>query len=254
MQALYVQYQPIILVEDESCFAFEALVRMDTSPIGFISPAEFIPLAEQSKLIIPIGNTVLRTACVRARELLDMGHKFDHMSVNISAVQLAEPDFVENVTKIVGETGLDPHRLQLEVTESEMITNLEDSIVKLRQLQNCGITIALDDFGTGYSSMKYLREIPLNSIKIDKHFVDEIEQDVQNLLVLVMLQMSHDLGHTVIAEGVETMKQYEFLKEAGCDYIQGYYFSRPLYSDDAEDFLAEREKRLSAQPPLELMG
>gem|GEM_PF-723601 len=236
-RAMYIQYQPIVRASDRSCLGFEALVRMDTSPIGFISPVEFVPLAEQSKLIIPIGTAVLRESCVRAKELLDSGYDFDHISVNVSSVQLDESDFVNTVLQVLEETGLPNERLQIEVTESMMIENIDDSIKKLDRLRNCGVTVALDDFGTGYSSMKHLRNIPLDVIKIDKHFTDELEQGLSKVFAFTMIQLAHDLGLSVVAEGVESERQFAILRERGCDYIQGYCVSRPLYSHDIERFL-----------------
>ncbi|MCL2084478.1 MAG: EAL domain-containing protein [Oscillospiraceae bacterium] len=244
-KAMYIQYQPIVRASDRSCLGFEALVRMDTSPIGFISPVEFIPLAEQSKLIIPIGKAVLKESCTRAKELIDSGYEFDHISVNVSSVQLSDPAFVDTVLGVLEQTGLPNEKLQIEVTESMMIEHIEDSIMKLDRLRNSGISVALDDFGTGYSSMKYLRSIPLDVIKIDKHFIDELDQGMQKLFAFTMIQLAHDIGLAVVAEGVESERQFSLLRKHGCDFIQGYNISRPIYSHDIESFLDNYQREIS---------
>ncbi len=238
-----VQYQPIVRASDLELLGFEVLVRIKESPIGMISPAEFIPLAEESRLIIPIGAAIMREACRKTKELIDAGHELHHMSVNVSTIQLEDPLFLDMVFDALNEVGLPYQKLQIEVTESLMISDLEISGRKLTQLRKNGIRIALDDFGTGYSSMKYLRTIPLDVIKIDKHFIDEIDLGYQNVFAVTMIQMAHDLNLEVVAEGVETEKQFRLLRDNKCDAIQGYFISRPLDFQDIDEFLVKLRKK-----------
>lgn len=235
-KVLRLVYQPIVDT-NKKCQGFEALVRIDVTNIGFISPAEFIPLAEDARLIIPMGREILRDACLKTLELINSGNDFEYMSVNVSPIQLQEGDFVDVVLEVIRETGMPPNKLQLEVTESVMLSNVDDTNEKLATLRNKGIRIALDDFGTGYSSMKYLRTIPLDVLKIDKHFVDELESDDEQIFAVTMIQLAHKLGLKVVAEGVETKNQFDILKSQGCDCIQGYFVSRPLNADVMADFI-----------------
>jgi len=238
VKSLYLVYQPIINI-DRKCIGFEALARLNITSMGFISPAEFIPLAENARIIISMGKELLQMACSKAKELAQAGFDFEYISVNVSPVQLDDEGFVKMVFNVLKETGLPPEKLQLEVTESVMLSNVDTICEKLRVFRDGGITIALDDFGTGYSSMKYLRTIPLDVLKIDKHFIDEIENDKQQVFAFMMIQMAHKLGLKVVAEGVETKMQFDILKERECDCIQGYYISRPLSEDALEEFMKE---------------
>jgi diguanylate cyclase (GGDEF)-like protein/PAS domain S-box-containing protein len=238
IKSLYLVYQPIVNIEGR-CVGFEALARLNITSMGFISPAEFIPLAENARIIVSMGKELLYTACNKAVELVNKGVDFEYISVNVSPVQLDDDNFVNSVFNILKETGLPPKKLQLEVTESVMLSNVDVICEKLRVFREGGITIALDDFGTGYSSMKYLRTIPLDVLKIDKHFIDEIENDKQQVFAFMMIQMAHKLGLKVVAEGVETKTQFDILVERDCDCIQGYYISRPLGEDALEVFLKE---------------
>ncbi|MCL2080487.1 MAG: EAL domain-containing protein [Oscillospiraceae bacterium] len=238
VKSLYLVYQPIVDIH-KKCLGFEALARLNITSMGFISPSEFIPLAENARLIISMGGEILRTACGKAAELMRDGVDFGYMSVNVSPVQLDDGGFVNMVFEILNDTGLPPEKLQLEVTESVMLANVGAMCEKLRVLREGGVTIALDDFGTGYSSMKYLREIPVDVLKIDKHFIDEIENDKQQIFAFMMIQMAHRLGLKVVAEGVETEKQFDILKDRDCDCIQGYYISRPLEDDALFGYLYE---------------
>jgi diguanylate cyclase (GGDEF)-like protein len=238
IQSLYLVYQPIVDIGGK-CVGFEALARLNIDSIGFISPTEFIPLAENARIIVSMGRELMVMACAKASELILEGIDFEYISVNVSPVQLEDNGFVDMVFGILEKTGLPPNKLQLEVTESVMLSNVADICEKLRIFREGGVTIALDDFGTGYSSMKYLRTIPLDVLKIDKHFIDEIENDKQQIFAFMMMQMAHELGLKVVAEGVETKTQFDILKERGCDCIQGYYISRPLPEDALREFAKE---------------
>jgi EAL domain-containing protein (putative c-di-GMP-specific phosphodiesterase class I) len=218
----------------------EALLRWKHPKKGYISPADFIPIAEQTGFIVELGEWVLRKACQFIVRMQKSG--FDHLkvSVNISAIQLARYDFVEMVLQCLAETGASTDMLELEITETMLIGSLETSIKPLLILKEKGIHIALDDFGTGYSSLNYLRKLPINHLKIDKSFVQGVagnpeEQEILNSIV----DLVHKLKLTVTAEGAETEEQYSFLKKVGCNFLQGYYFCRPVTEDAVVLFLEQ---------------
>lgn len=235
---LTLHYQPQIDLTSNAVVGFEALLRWDSMEHGPVSPARFIPLAEHSGLIRPIGYFVLRESARFARKLVDMGRADLHVAVNISPRQLAAEDFVETVREVLQYVGIAPLQLEIEVTESVLIESMEDSINKLLSLRDLGIHLALDDFGTGYSSLTYLRQLPVGTLKIDKSFIDEILlDDSQENFVRFIIDMAHSLKLCVLAEGVETQTQLVKLKRLGCDRIQGFVFSRPVPEDEAMQFL-----------------
>ena len=202
-----------------------------------VSPARFIPLAENSGLIVPIGNWVIEEACRFARKLTEMGRDSLHVAVNISPRQLAMEDFVETVRLTLEGTGTQPKQLEVEITENVLIDSLEDSIKKLGQLKAMGVRLALDDFGTGFSSLTYLRNLPVETLKIDKSFIDKILEDrVQKDFVRSIIDMAHTIGLQVTAEGVESEVQLENLLHFGCDSVQGYIFSKPVPPEQAIKF------------------
>ncbi|NHM31656.1 putative bifunctional diguanylate cyclase/phosphodiesterase [Neobacillus terrae] len=227
-------YQPQIELETGDIIGMEALVRWEHPKQGFISPGQFIPLAEETGLIVPLGKWVLKKACEQMKEWHEKGISKIPVAVNISVRQFQEDDFVDSVTRILFETGLDPHYLELEITESIM-QNIERSTVILDQLKKIGVKISIDDFGTGYSSLSYLKHLPIDSIKIDKSFVDDIIQHSnQGAMVKTIIDMGLNLQFLVIAEGIETEKQVLFLKANGCRIGQGYFYSKPLPPDQVE--------------------
>jgi diguanylate cyclase (GGDEF)-like protein len=235
-------YQPVLRLSDRKIVALEALLRWNSKEHGAVSPARFIPLAEKSGLIVPIGRWVLNEACLFARELADLGRGGLHIAVNISPRQLAESDFIGCVQRVLLCAGIAASQLELEVTESILIESMEESIAKLKELCRSGINIALDDFGTGYSSLTYLRQLPVNTLKLDKSFIDCIAEDrTQAELVSYIIDMAHSLKLVVVAEGVEDPAQVELLSQYKCDYIQGYVFSRPEPAGTILTLL-EREK------------
>lgn len=221
-------YQPLVDINMGKIVCLEALLRWFHPKRGLISPSEFIPIAEETRLIIPIGEWVMRSACKQLKEWHDEGRTTCRVSINISPMQIRLPNFVDMVMGILDETGLNPEYLELEVTESILINSLDDTIEKLYKLKDYGITISIDDFGTGYSSLGYLNKLPVQNLKIDKSFIDDIKDYDQMAIVKFIINMSHALGLEVTAEGVETMDQYEYLVAQKCDRIQGYLFSRPL--------------------------
>ena len=222
-------YQPQFDAAGGRILGFEALLRWHSAEHGVVSPSKFIPLAEQSGLILPIGQWVLEEACRFARRLAEAGQAQIHVAVNVSTKQLIENGFVDNVRRAVADAGLVPSQLQLEITESVLMDSVEENAAKLKQLKALGVTLALDDFGTGYSSLTYLRNLPVTILKIDKTFVDKIiDDETQRQMIGAIVAMGHTLGLVVTAEGVETPAQAAVLQGFGCDLIQGFVFSRPL--------------------------
>jgi len=222
-------YQPKVDVRSGRIEAAEALIRWRHPERGLVPPADFIPLAEDTGLIVPIGEWALREACRQAREWQCMGLGPIPVAVNVSAKQFERRDFAEVVPRIVLESGLDPCLLELELTESAVMRDPASSIRALRQLSHLGIAISLDDFGTGYSSLSYLRRLPLTKLKIDRSFIQELGTEADSeQIVRAIVSLGHNLHLKVIAEGVETALQLQFLRETGCDKYQGYYCSRPL--------------------------
>lgn len=233
-----IDYQPIVSLETERLHGFEALVRWNHPRRGRISPAEFIPLAEETGLIVQLGFHVLRESCVRIRDWQD-AFKSDpqlFVSVNISARQLIHPDLVEEISKVLSQTRVNPNCLKLELTESILLEHPEFSLQVLQQLRDLGLRICIDDFGTGYSSLSYLHRLPANTLKIDRSFVSGLDQGTQqSQLVPTIINLAQILGMDVIAEGVESPNQYQILKGLGCDYAQGYLISRPLSAAKATE-------------------
>ena len=239
MDELRIQYQPIIALAGERTLGFEALLRWDHPRHGLVRPDDFIPLAEETGLIVPIGEWVLRKACSQTRVWRDRGWGPMRVAVNISAVQLRRSDFVTLVEKIVGETGAEPHLLDLEITESVLMDRNESMVVKFLELKELGARICLDDFGTGYSSLSYLQGLPIDVLKIDRSFTMNLESVKENRKIIETIHMlGRSLGAEVIAEGIETREQLEYLREIGCDCGQGFLFSRPLDEKGLDAFMA----------------
>ncbi|MGM7636754.1 sensor domain-containing protein [Bacillus sp. Hm123] len=232
----HLDYQPKLDLTTKQIIGMEALVRWNHPELGRISPAEFIPLAEESGLILPLGEWVMRQSCQQAKKWNEQGFSLK-LSVNVSPYQLEQSDFIQRVQAILQETGLEPKFFEIEVTESVFI-NIDDATFVLQQLQNLGISISIDDFGTGYSSLSYLKELPINTLKIDASFIRDIhENEESRAIVKAMLTLVHALGLNVIAEGVETADQLQILIEDGCIEGQGYLFSKPLCSEDFKAYL-----------------
>jgi diguanylate cyclase (GGDEF)-like protein/PAS domain S-box-containing protein len=234
---LMLHYQPQVNLATGKIIGVEALVRWQHPEKGIISPAEFIPLAEETGLIVPLGKWVLQKAAAQNKDWQDKGYSQFPISVNISVRQLQEDRFIDTVKQVLDETGLDPRYLDLEITESIM-QNSENTAMILNQLKELGVTLAIDDFGTGYSSLSLLKHLPIDKIKIDKSFVDDIiHHSNQGAMVKTIIDMGHNLQFDVIAEGVEEPEQVAFLLKNGCKIGQGYHFSRPLPPDTIEDLI-----------------
>jgi diguanylate cyclase (GGDEF)-like protein len=241
-EEFFLVFQPQYYASGDKIRGFEVLVRWKSLELGIVSPIKFIPIAEETGLIISLGEWILRTACYKFKSIQEKYDKEYMISVNISATQLNDSNFVQAVKSILQETGLKPEYLELEVTESVFIESLNHAVLVLKELKKLGVKIALDDFGTGYSSLSYLKLLPIDTLKIDKSFVDDISADQSNvLLVGDIISLGHNLGVSVIAEGVEKDYQLEYLKNHSCDYIQGYIFSKPIEQQDLEALLATHE-------------
>jgi len=231
-------YQPQIEAITGRVVGVEALVRWQHPQYGLVPPDMFIPIAEETGLILPIGIFVLNTACRQLTAWLSEGLPPIRMAVNLSARQFKQDNLPRLVAEVIAESGIDPHLLELEITESVAMDNPEETILHLRRLREMGIELSIDDFGTGYSSLSYLKLFPANRLKIDRSFVQDIETDSDDAAIAAAtIALAHKLGKEVIAEGVETEGQLSFLKDQQCDIIQGYFFSRPLPAAELAQFL-----------------
>lgn len=239
---LTVHYQPKVWVDDGSIYGMEALVRWESPERGMVSPGDFIPVAEEAGLVVPLGKQVLEQACRQVKEWQEQYPDKESLtvSVNVSPQQLSEAGLIEDVSRALRETGLEPETLILEITESVAMEDTESSRNTLQRLKDLGVRLAIDDFGKGYSSLSYLSTLPVDSLKIDRLFIDGLEDDPANVAITnAIITLSRMLGLKVIAEGVETVEQLANLQELGCDLAQGFYFSKPLLSEEMAALLAE---------------
>ena len=237
-EELETYYQPQIDVNTGKIVGLEVLLRWHHADLGSISPSEFIPLAEETGLIIPIGNWVLRHSCLQAIAWLDVGLPPIQISVNLSIKQLQHKDFLVSLKQILNETAFDPHYLELEITEGIMMDSIEEKIILLEQFHEMGIKLSIDDFGTGYSSLSYLKNLPIDTLKIDRTFIEYINHNQQDqAIVTSLINLSHSLNLIVIAEGAETSEQVDLLRSLGCDQVQGYFFYKALPAEQIEGLL-----------------
>lgn len=233
-----IYYQPQYDMETKRISGFEALLRLQNEKGEFISPLEFIPIAEESGLIHEIGEWCLRNSCLKNKEWKDKGYEYNCISVNISSLQFQQDNFVEGIKRILEDTGLKPEFLEIEITETVLMKYLQVNVKKLEELRDMGVKVALDDFGTGYSSLNYLRRMPINTLKIDKSFIDGIcLSPKEEAIAEGIIQMAHKMGLEVVAEGVEDNRQLQVLIEKKCDKVQGYLFSKPLPGEKVEELL-----------------
>jgi EAL domain-containing protein (putative c-di-GMP-specific phosphodiesterase class I) len=231
-------YQPQIDLASGCMQGVEALLRWHHPERGAISPATFIPIAEEAGLIVPIGDWVLRSACKQAARWAASGLPRLTVAVNVSARQFGEPGWVDSVKRVLDETGLDPSCLELELTESLVMHDVEQAVNVMQRLRALKVRFAIDDFGTGYSSLALLKRLPIEQLKIDRTFVRDIaDDDDDKAIVSAVISIGHRLNMTVVAEGVETVEQVEFLRANGCDSIQGYHVGRPMPAGDIEAML-----------------
>jgi PAS domain S-box-containing protein len=235
-----VYYQPIVSLGSGDIAGFEALVRWDRPGVGIVAPAEFISVAEEIGLIVYIGNWVLRKACEQAHRwhLANPRERPLTMSVNVSGRQFKQPDIVEQVEKILRETQVDPTAIKLEITETVTMDNADRTIRVVEGMKRLGVRLSIDDFGTGYSSLSYLRKFPMDTLKIDRSFVHKLASNPENLeIVRTIMSLARNLGMDVVAEGAETTEEIELLKALDCDFSQGYFFSKPVDSEQADNLL-----------------
>ncbi len=235
---LQLHYQPQLDLRTGKVVGVEALLRWMSRDLGFISPAKFIPIAEETGLIRPIGVWVMRTAMAQLRKWLDEGIAPLRMAINFSTKQFGQENILQIVDQSLFDIGLDPNLVEFEITEGAIMEDTDFSMMTLREFKQMGLEIAIDDFGTGYSSLAYLKRFPLDRLKIDRSFVSDIEIDPDDTAIVpAIISLAHNLSLKVIAEGVETEAQLEYLKAFGCDEVQGYYFAKPMPADQARDYI-----------------
>jgi EAL domain-containing protein (putative c-di-GMP-specific phosphodiesterase class I) len=236
---LLLQYQPQVSLRDGALIGAEALVRWKNPELGMVSPASFIPIAEETDLIVTLGSWIMEEACRQTKSLLDAGLRIGHVAVNLSARQFRDQRLIERIGEILARTGLAPAHLELEITESLVMRDVDAVVERLKELKALGLQLAIDDFGTGYSSLSYLRRFPIDRLKIDQSFTREVTSSADGAAIArAVIQLGHALDLRVIAEGVETEGQLHFLRENGCDEMQGYVYSRPLDPDALRSLLA----------------
>jgi len=227
-------YQPKVRLADGSLAGVETLARWEHPVRGFVPPGHFVPLAENSELVHPFTYYILETALAQAARWLELGHAVP-VAVNVSVNNLLDHAFVDKVSEVLERCAVPPRLLELEVTESAVMRHPETVVKRLRALRELGVRLSIDDFGTGYASLSYLKRLPVHALKIDMSFVMHMEQDeADQRIVRSATQLGHGFAMVVVAEGVESARAAELLTEYGCDFAQGYYFSRPLRAEDFE--------------------
>ena len=243
-QQFELYYQPQVDTSNGRVIGMESLIRWFHPEDGLVSPLDFIPVAEEMGLIVPIGEWVLSEACHSASEWISAGHSGLRVSVNVSAKQFLDPGFKSSIISALKSSGLDPRCLVLEITESMLMGDIDQLAVLLQDIKKLGVSFALDDFGTGYSSLSYLKKFPIDELKIDRSFLLDVPaNNDDNSIVRAIIAMAHSLGQKVVAEGVEDDKQLEFLRRYNCDTIQGFYFSKPLNRADFGNYLSSETRR-----------
>ncbi len=237
---LTVYYQPKVNINTGKVIGTEALLRWASPELGWIMPNEFIPIAEQTGLIVPIGEWVLRSACAQNKVWIEAGLSKSRVAVNLSLHQVQQPDFISMVEQVLGDTKLHPRFLELEITETAMMQDIDHTRKVLGQLKDMDITITIDDFGMGYTSLSYLKELPCQSLKVDRYFVkDLVVNPYDRAIATALLALGKGLNLSVVAEGIETKEQMQCLRSLGCEEGQGFFFSNPLSVDDLTKLLKQ---------------
>lgn len=240
-EEMFVVFQPKVGLADSIVNGFEALLRWESKRLGFVSPSEFIPIAENTRLIVPIGKFVLEESLKKIKALLDAGYDDFKVAINLSEVQLRSGAIINDFIELMDKYQVSAKYIEVEITESMLMKTIEESRSRLQSIKALGISIALDDFGTGYSSLNYLTKLPIDVLKIDRSFVMELANSIKSRCIVVnIINLSHELGICVIAEGVEELEQVEYLKGIYCDSVQGYYFSKPQRFDKIKDLLGTK--------------
>ncbi|HWJ95711.1 MAG TPA: EAL domain-containing protein, partial [Telluria sp.] len=234
-------YQPQVDLATGHIVGMEALVRWNHPELGMVPPTRFIPVAEETGLIVQIGAWVMRTAAAQNKAWQDAGLGRLRVAVNLSARQFGDPGLIEGIEAVLNDTRLDPECLEIELTESLFMSEASAAVELLHRMKSLGVNLSIDDFGTGYSSLSYLSRFPIDVLKIDRSFVADITHDANDAAIVTsIIALAHNLKLSVIAEGVETAEQLDYLRNQGCDEMQGYYFSRPLAAEDFEQLLRQR--------------
>jgi EAL domain-containing protein (putative c-di-GMP-specific phosphodiesterase class I) len=244
---LTLHYQPKMDLRTQCITGVEALMRWSHPVLGMVSPAQFIPIAEEAGLIEAMGKWALEVACADARRWQQRGLPPLQMSVNLSARQLNSPTLMADIAAILATSGMDPALLELEITESAMMQNPIHAAALLQDVRDMGVLLAIDDFGTGYSSLSYLRRFPLSTVKIDRSFVNDVtHNDAAAALINGIIGLAHGMGMKVVAEGVETAEQLAYLCSHDCDQIQGYFLCKPMAAEPVFEFMTRHLNDLSA--------
>ena len=246
----FLHFQPLWDLKSARMVGVEVLLRWQSSDYGLMLPSTFISLLEDSGLINSVGEWVLRNACLQARDWTRNEHRDLKVAINISGKQMKHPKFLDMITEIIRETGVNPHNIELEFTESVIMENIENTVEIFNRLKHMGIKLSIDDFGTGYSSLNYLKHFPVDRIKIDKSFVADINRNQSDAAIIeAIVSMAQSLNLRVVAEGVETGEQLHSLTELGCDEVQGFYLAMPMHADDLAENLGRQHGRLPTEPP-----
>lgn len=241
LNELFLYYQPQFNSENKNIVGMEALIRWNHPHKGMVSPAVFIPLAEETGMIDEIGKWVFREACEQGVRWLKQGYQINKIAINLSARQLRDESLSASLERIIKETGMPAENLCVELTETALIIDPDEALLVLKSIKALGVSLSLDDFGTGYSSLSYLKRFPIDTLKIDQAFIRDVKVDQEDAaLVKAIIAMAHGLGMDVVAEGVEVQEQFDFLDNNNCDTIQGYLFSRPLPADELEKKLSKK--------------
>ena len=239
-EELYVMFQPKVSLDNSLVNGFEALVRWQSNEFGFVSPAEFIPIAESTKMIIPIGSFILEEVFKKIKCLLNEGYDTFKIAVNLSEMQLREDVVISDFKRLINKYKISPKYIEVEITESMLMKSFDKNLKILQEIKGLGVSIALDDFGTGYSSLNYLTKLPIDVLKIDRSFViDLITNPKSKCIVENIINLSHQLGIEVVAEGVEDKYQVEYLRTILCDIVQGYYFSKPRMFEQIKEIIGK---------------
>lgn len=248
-------YQPKLCTQRRKVIGMEALLRWQHPESGIMLPMRFVPLLEETGLIIPVGKWVLKTACEQNQEWINLGLDPVPISVNISARQFQQKQLVNTVSQTLKETGLDPRYLELEITESALLDHADNACKTLQALRDLGVQLAIDDFGIGYSSLHYLKQFPIDTLKMDRTFVKGIISDADDAAIVeAIIGLGHSLRLKVVAEGVETEKQLSYLRDRGCDEVQGFFFSSPIPSDDCKQWIIDNKTPPNTLDAQQYMG